>query len=347
MKLRKILTLTLALLLFAGASLSLSSCGSSAPMLPIVCGETGMTNLCGVATYGVNYYNLGVMAGDMAADILLEGKKPADIPVAIDDNPALSINETVAEEIGFTIPDAVKAKAEGGEAETVTRNTDAIVAEGGDFTVGILQLVQHVALDQSNQGFQDQLSVRMAAANKTVTIQDKNANNDASTNTTIANGFINDGVDLIYAIATSSSQAAMEAAKDTQTPVLFNAVTDPKGAGLVASLEKPGSYVTGVSDINPVAEQVALIGELLNKDNVTVGFLYSSGETNSVYQVELGIAKCEELGFSYVDKGIAAAADLQSAMVALQEAGVDAIYIPTDNTLANICDTVHATNMGQ
>ena len=146
MKLRNILTLALALLMCVTAAVSFTSCSEEAPKLPIVCGETGMTDAMGVATYGVDYYSLGVKAGDMAADILLNGADPATTPVATDPNPALTINETVADELGFTIPDAVKNAATGGAAEPVTRVESAIVAENGgaaDFTVGILQLVQH------------------------------------------------------------------------------------------------------------------------------------------------------------------------------------------------------------
>ena len=316
--------------------------------IPIVCGETGMTDTCGVATYGVDYYSLGVKAGDMAAEILLNGADPATMAVATDPNPALTVNKTVADAIGFTIPEAVAAKASGETAgNTVTRVDSAIVSEGADFTVGILQLVQHVALDQANKGFQDELSVRMNAAGKTVTILDRNASNDQSNCTTIAESFVNQNVDLIYSIATSSSQAVASATSENKIPVIFNAVTDPVSAGLVASFDAPGKNVTGVSDINPVALQVDLIAELLGKQDITIGFLYTSSETNSVFQVELGKKECEAKGFKYVEKGIAEINDIQSAFSALKQAGVDAIYIPTDNTLANGTANIHALNIGK
>ena len=130
-------------------------------------------------------------------------------------------------------------------------------------------------------------------------------------------------------------------------PVLFNAVTDPVDAGLVASMAAPGGNVSGVSDINPVALQIDLIGELLGKDDIKIGLLYTSAETNSVYQIGLAKAECEARGYSFVDKGIGDINDIQSALIALEAEGVDAIYIPTDNVLANGASTVHSLNIGQ
>ena len=129
---KKLLTIILALVMCASAAIAFSSCAASAPMVPIVCGETGMNDLCGVATYGVDYYNLGVKAGDMAADILLNGAKPAEMKVQGDPNPSLSVNTKVAEEIGFTIPESVTSKVSTGETAKVTRVASAIKESGAD-----------------------------------------------------------------------------------------------------------------------------------------------------------------------------------------------------------------------
>lgn len=346
MKTKRILAIALAVMMLF-STMALSSCGTSAPKIPIVCGETGMNDACGVATYGVNYYNLGVQAGNMAADILLEGADPATMKVGGDPDPALSVNTAIADQLGVTIPESISSKAGDGETKTVTRETSAIVESDADYTVGILQLVQHVALDQSNQGFQDQLSVRMKEAGKTVTILDKNANGEEGNNVTIAETFVSQNVNLIYTIATSSSQAAATATAETNIPVVFNAVTDPVDAGLVASLDAPGKNVTGVSDMNPVEKQIDLIAELLGKDDIKIGFLYTSAETNSVMQVTLGKAHCDEKGYTYVEKGIADMNDIENAMAALAKEDVDAIYIPTDNLLANAAATVHSVNIGE
>ncbi|MBQ8207480.1 MAG: ABC transporter substrate-binding protein [Clostridia bacterium] len=350
---RKVLSLILAALMLV-STFAFASCGKTddgkaggAYNIPIVCGETGMNDVCGVATYGVNYYNLGVAAGDMAADILLNGADVSAMPVQLDPAPALSVNTKVAGEIGFTIPEAVSSNASTGDTTiAVTPVAEAIVAEGGDFTVGILQLVQHVALDQSNKGFQDQLSVRMSEAGKTVTILDQNAAGDQSNCVTISESFVGQDVDLIYTIATSAAQSAAAATEESGTPVLFCAVTDPVSAGLVESMEVPGGNVSGVSDINPVADQIDLIAELLGKDDIKIGLLYTSSETNSVFQIGLAKAECDAKGYTYVDKGIGDINDIESAFIALAAEGVDAIYIPTDNVLANGAANVHSINIG-
>ena len=238
MKFRSLVFRVLVCILAGTALLGLVSCSSEAGYnIPIVCGETNMNNICGVATYGVNYYNLGVKAGDMAADILLQSADVSKMAVQFDPNPALTVNTSVADEIGFKIPDSVLSRVSGDSTIEVQRVESAIVPSGGDFTVGILQLVQHVALDASNRGFQDQLSVRMAAAGKTVTILDENAAGEQANNITIAETFVGMKVDLIYTIATSSSQAA--AAATEKIPVVFCAVTDPVDAGLVETMESP------------------------------------------------------------------------------------------------------------
>ena len=342
---KRVLSMTLICVMVV-SSLLFASCQNvtSGYKIPIVCGESGMNNICGVATYGVNYYNLGVKAGDMAADVLLEGKSTATMPVQFDPNPALDVNDTVAAEIGFTIPESIKSKQGTDATLNVTRVESAIVTSGADFTVGIVQIAQHVALDASNKGFVDQLSVRMNAAGKKVTILDKNASGEPANATTIAETFVSDKVDLIYAIATPAAQAA--ASTTTTIPVIFNAVTDPVDAKLVASLDAPGGNVTGVSDINPVADQIDLIAELLGKTDITIGLLYTSSEPNSVYQINLAKKQCEAKGYKYVEKAISDINGIEAAFIAMG-GKVDAIYVPTDNTLANGAANIHSVNMGK
>ncbi len=349
MNAKKLLSVTLACAMALVGVFAFAGCQTPVTgPLPIVCGENGMNSVCGVATYGVDYYSLGVKAGDMAADILLDGADPATMPVATDPNPALTVNEAVAEEIGFEIPQAILDRATGAQTTKVTRVESAIVSDGADYEVGILQLLPHVALDQANEGFQDQLSVRMNAAGKTVKIQNNNASGEDSNNMTIATTYVTQNVDLIYTIATSSSVAAMTATEGTDIPVLFNAVTNPLGEGLVAAMDAPGGNVTGVSDINPVEAQLDLIAELTGKANPKIGFLYTTAETNSAFQVKtLGIPHCNKKGYSYVESGIVDITNLQSAMARLQQEGVDAIYIPTDNLLADAIATVHELNCGE
>lgn len=219
-------------------------------------------------------------------------------------------------------------------------------ANKDEYTVGILQLIQHVALDQANKGFQDKLTSLANKAGKTVKFLDENAAGEQSNNITIAETFVNKKVDLMYAIATSSAQACASAS--TSIPVVFSSVTDAVGAGLVNSNEYPGGNVTGASDMNPVAKQIDLIGDLLsettpkNGSTITIGLLYTAAETNSVYQINLAKEECKAKGYNFVDKGIGDANDIGAALSSLTD--VDAIYIPTDNVLANAAAQVHSVN---
>lgn len=215
-----------------------------------------------------------------------------------------------------------------------------------DFTVGVIQLAPHDALDKANSSFCTELEALLKAEGKTITFLKSNANGDDSLNTSIVNSFVGKNVDLIYSIATSSSQTAVQKAKDYDIPVVFNAVTDPVDAKLVNSLENPGVNVTGVSDINPMAEQVLLMKELMgNAEKFTVGVLYVNKESNSVVQKNTIMAECAKLGINCVESGISEVANIKDGLAELQKEGADILYLPTDNDLANAAATVHSQNI--
>ncbi|NLH68663.1 MAG: ABC transporter substrate-binding protein, partial [Brooklawnia sp.] len=119
-------------------------------------------------------------------------------------------------------------------------------------------------------------------------------------------------------------------------PVLFTAVTDAETAELVASNEAPGANVTGTSDMNPVAEQIALVKQVA-PDAQTVGIIYSSGEPNSVVQVELARDAAQKEGLTVVEKTVAEGSQV---LQAAQTLDVDAIYVPTDNLVVNSLESV-------
>lgn len=218
-----------------------------------------------------------------------------------------------------------------------------------DFTVGVIQLAPHDALDKANSAFCAELKSLLEAEGKTITFLQNNANNEDSQNTSIVNSFIGKNVDLIYSIATSSSQTAVAKAKDYDIPVIFNAVTDPVDAGLVKSMENPGVNVTGVSDINPIADQVGLMVELMAdtiaQSELTIGVLFVSKETNSVVQKDAVKAECEKLGIKFAEYGIDEAANIGNGLQGLKKMGADIVYLPTDNVLASEAATVHSENI--
>lgn len=204
-----------------------------------------------------------------------------------------------------------------------------------DFTVGILQPVAHDALGAANRGFQEELTRLMNAAGKTVAFDDQNAQGNEETMTTIVSTFMSKGVDLMLTIGTGATQVA--SGLDKTTPILFTAVTDPAGAGLVTS-----NNVSGTSDLNPVEEQMKLCKKL---GMTKVALLYTSSEDNSRIQVDMAKAVCDSIGLNYVVKTVSGMDDIMTVMNDIgSDTTIDGIYIPTDNNLAANVATVHAQN---
>lgn len=152
-------------------------------------------------------------------------------------------------------------------------------AAGSDYTIGVLQLTEHSALDAANAGFVKAIK----KSGLKVKIDQKNAQNDQSTCKSIADKFVGDNVNLIYAIATPAAQAAAGATADI--PIVGCAITDYAASGLVQDNDKPGTNVTGASDLTPVAEQLEMMQKVL-PDAKKVGLLYCTAESNSDVQIK-------------------------------------------------------------
>ena len=146
-------------------------------------------------------------------------------------------------------------------------------------SVAITAIVEHPALDAVRDGVKDALAAAGYKEGENLTFVYKSAQGNAATAAQIARQFAGEGPTVIVPISTPSAQAVAAATRDI--PIVFSAVSDPVGAQLVKSMDKPGGNITGLSDMSPVAEHVALIKEIL--PNVKkLGFLYNSGEANSV-----------------------------------------------------------------
>ncbi|WP_444659717.1 ABC transporter substrate binding protein [Caproiciproducens sp. R2] len=196
--------------------------------------------------------------------------------------------------------------------------------------IGIVQLVEHPALDAAYKGFVDGLAKEGYVDGKNITLDYQNAQGEQPNCQTIASKLVNDKSDLILAIATPAAQAVANTTKDI--PILVTAVTDPADAKLVASNEKPGGNVTGTSDLTPVAEQMKLLKQLLPNAK-KVAMLYCSSETNSKFQVDIAKKSAAELGLESVDATVSNSNEIQQVVQSLVSK-VDAIYAPTDNMIA-------------
>jgi len=194
------------------------------------------------------------------------------------------------------------------------------------FEIGIIQLMEHPALDAATEGFIAQLTDEGIQANFDI----QNGQRDVPTLDTIANRFVGNNVDMVLANGTLSAQSIANVTNEI--PIVGVSITTFVGAGVVESNEAPGRNVTGASDMNPIEAQIEMMLEFL-PDIQTIGLLYSSNEANSVYQGELAREIIEGLGLSSETATITSAADLQQVATSLANS-VDAIYIPTDNAIA-------------
>ena len=175
---------------------------------------------------------------------------------------------------------------------------------------------------------------------KNLTIEYQNAQADTGNAATIADSFVNKKVDLICAIATPSAMSAYNSAMDADIPVIYTAVSDPSGAGLVNEDGTNVGNITGTSDKLPVTEQMALIRELM-PDAKKIGILYTTSEANSVSTIQEYKDHAEEYGFEIVDTGINTIADVEMAAKDLASK-VDCISNLTDNTVVSALQTVLA-----
>lgn len=196
--------------------------------------------------------------------------------------------------------------------------------------IGVLQLIEHNALDSAYKGFVDGLKEAGYEDGKNIIIDYQNAQGEQANCITIGQKFINDKSDLILAIATPAAQAIANMTKDI--PILITAVTDPAYAKLVADNNAPGGNVTGTSDLNPVEAQIELLTEIV--PNVkTVGLLYCSSEQNSVFQINIAKKKLDAMGIKYIDISISNLNEIQQVIQNVI-GKVEAIYTPTDNMIA-------------
>ncbi len=197
--------------------------------------------------------------------------------------------------------------------------------------VAVSQIVEHPALDATRQGLLDGLKAKGYVEGKNLEFEYKTAQGNPAIAVQIARQFVGENPDVLVGIATPTAQALVSATKSI--PVVFTAVTDPVGAKLVKTLEKPGKNVTGLSDLSPVEQHVELIKELL--PNVkSIGVVYNPGEANAVSLMELLKSSTQKHGIKLVEATALKSADVQSATQAIA-AKSDIIYALIDNTVAS------------
>ena len=219
-------------------------------------------------------------------------------------------------------------------------NADSASANSGDatYSIGVIQLVQHSALDAATEGFVAALEEKLGDS---VSIDVQNAAGDSATCSTIANQFVSEGVDLIMANATPALQSAMAATADI--PILGTSVTD-----YATALEMDdwtgttGINVSGTSDLAPLDQQADMLEELFPvADNANVGILYCTAEANSKYQADVITKSLEAKGYNVTEYTFSDSNDVASVVTAAC-AESDVLYVPTDNTAASCAETINS-----
>lgn len=194
------------------------------------------------------------------------------------------------------------------------------------FQIGISQLAEHPALDDVRRGFEDGLKEHGINAE----IKYKNAQGDIANTVSIAEKFVKDKVDLIFAIATPAAQSAKQVTSDI--PILFSAVTDPVKSEIVEDWKKVGGNITGTSDMAPTASQLKMFKEI-DPGIKTIGILYNTSETNSQIQIEEVKSLAPAEGLEVVPIGVSNVNELPQAISSIVKK-VDALYMITDNMVA-------------
>ncbi len=208
-------------------------------------------------------------------------------------------------------------------------------------SVAITQIVEHPSLDACRQGIQDELAAQGFKAGDNLEWTYESAQGNPTTAAQVARKFAGMTPDVIVAITTPSAQTAAAAARNT--PLVFSAVTDPVGAKLVKNPDHPGGLITGVSDLTPINRHMALVKRIVPQAK-RVGIIFNPGEANSATLVELVKRYAPEHGMSVVEAGATKTADVLGAARALV-GKVDAIYLPTDNTVIAALEAVLKVGM--
>lgn len=219
------------------------------------------------------------------------------------------------------------------DVDTEETDTDEAEGSGETYRIGATQIVEHPSLDRAFEGFQ----AALADAGLEVEYDYQNAQGDQNNVKTIADNFVADNVDLIFANSTPSAEGALNATKEI--PILFTSVTDAVAAGLVGAMDEPGDNITGVVDLHP--DSIKQTIEFIDKyyDGAEVGIVYNAGEANSVAQIEAIKEAAEGTSLTISERTVANSAEVHQATTTLA-GDVDVFFVFTDNTVVSALESV-------
>jgi putative tryptophan/tyrosine transport system substrate-binding protein len=225
---------------------------------------------------------------------------------------------------------------EAGNEETTSQEEttvdDTAAANGAVYKIGICNYVDDASLNQIVENIQSRLEELGTENGVTFEVSYDNCNADAAVMNQIIENFIADDVDLMIGVATPVAMQMQAATEDNQIPVIFSAVSDPEGAGLVASMDAPGANITGTSDY---LDTDAILNLIFTADPEakTIGLLYDQGQDSSARPIQMAKDYLDKKGVSYVERTGTNNSEVMLAAEALVADGVDAVFTPTDNTI--------------
>ena len=219
--------------------------------------------------------------------------------------------------------------AENGSAGSGADNAGAA---GTVYKVGICNYVDDASLNQIIENIQARLAEVGAEKGVQFQISLDNCNTDAAVMNQIISNFEADKVDLMVGVATPVAMAMQAATEESKTPVIFAAVSDPVGAGLVESMEAPGANITGTSDYLDTNAIMNLIFAA-NPDATKIGLLYDLGQDSSTGAIASAKDYLDAKGIAYVEHTGTTNDEVLLAAQTMVADGVDAIFTPTDNTI--------------
>lgn len=215
------------------------------------------------------------------------------------------------------------------------------IAPARRLRIGITQIATHPGIDAVRQGFLEEMDRQGYKQGVKVDYDMSNANGDFAAAQAIAKRLAASDLALVFSISTPSTQACLQAMKNSKVPIIFGAITDPVSAGVVTSMERPGGNVTGTADIWPVDDQFALLRQLVPKAK-HVGVLFNPAESNSQHSMQMVRESAPKHGFEIVTTAVASSAEVPAAIRSLV-GRVDAVYIPADNTVISAIAAVVGT----
>lgn len=218
------------------------------------------------------------------------------------------------------------------QEETTAEDTAAVTTDGAVYKIGICNYVDDASLNQIVENIQSRLEELGTENGVTFEVSYDNCNADAAVMNQIIENFIADDVDLMIGVATPVAMQMQAATEDNQIPVVFSAVSDPEGAGLVESMDAPGANITGTSDY---LDTDAIFNLIFTADPEakTIGLLYDQGQDSSARPIQMAKDYLDKKGISYVERTGTNNSEVMLAAEALVADGVDAVFTPTDNTI--------------